>query len=639
MVVDERTRAPGTRSTRAAGRAPEDRALLTRRRPGSPERQDGLDAGALLRRYEPVLRMTAGELFCPISVADYLRPAALMSGARGRARVIAGPGTLDPVRLAELGRRHAGEPLWLRYVQHPMSHREYRAWKRSGGKPPFTGSSGAVLVGLLARIVAALVRLTLLLRGKVPPGHAAAAAEQSRAGAGTCHYYGRVSRDGGYIALQYWFLYPMNDWRSSFGGLNDHEADWEQITVFLAEHADGSTSPAWVAFSSHDEKGADLRRRWDDPDLARIDEHPVVYVGAGSHSGAYLAGEYLISVAVDLPGWLESLRRGITRIVPWRRHPYAAGFGIPYLDYRRGDGLAVGPGQQREWTSTVIDDDTGWVRDYGGLWGLDTSDPLGGERAPAGPRYERDGRVRRSWEQPVAWAALDGEPPTREAARALWAARAQRLRGQLESLRDELDAARAQLRSASLADRAADRPVTQPSAEKVRLERQVAALRDAQVSARRELEAVSRYPDGPVPEAGVHAHLRHRPTPLGADRRARSRLLRLWAPSSATILFAALGLLLLDRNSGLLLPVLGLVATMLVVEAVLRRHLVRLLLGAAVAAVGVVAVLDATRLLLGHARFFTGVLLLSAAAYVLTQSLVDVLARRDARGAAVDRRR
>ena len=28
-------------------------------------------------------------------------------------------------------------------------------------------------------------------------------------------------------------FYPMNDWRSTLSGVNDHEADWEQVTVLL----------------------------------------------------------------------------------------------------------------------------------------------------------------------------------------------------------------------------------------------------------------------------------------------------------------------------------------------------------------------------------------------------------------------
>jgi hypothetical protein len=31
-------------------------------------------------------------------------------------------------------------------------------------------------------------------------------------------------RDAGYLILQYWLFYAMNDWRSTFGGVNDHEA-------------------------------------------------------------------------------------------------------------------------------------------------------------------------------------------------------------------------------------------------------------------------------------------------------------------------------------------------------------------------------------------------------------------------------
>ena len=30
----------------------------------------------------------------------------------------------------------------------------------------------------------------------------------------------------------------MNDWRSTFAGVNDHEADWEQVTVFLPDPPD-----------------------------------------------------------------------------------------------------------------------------------------------------------------------------------------------------------------------------------------------------------------------------------------------------------------------------------------------------------------------------------------------------------------
>lgn len=56
---------------------------------------------------------------------------------------------------------------------------------------------------------------------------------------------------------------------------------------------------------------------------------------------------------------------------------------------------------------------------YRGLWGLDTWDPWGGERAPSGPKYERDGSVRLAWRNPLEWAGLDKVLPPREVAAAM----------------------------------------------------------------------------------------------------------------------------------------------------------------------------------------------------------------------------
>jgi len=77
-----------------------------------------------------------------------------------------------------------------------------------------------------------------------------------------------VVRTAGYTVLQYWYFYPFNDWRSTFYGVNDHEADWETVTVYLVDDPDAHTTPdglrpAWVAASAHDVGGPDLRRRWD----------------------------------------------------------------------------------------------------------------------------------------------------------------------------------------------------------------------------------------------------------------------------------------------------------------------------------------------------------------------------------------
>jgi hypothetical protein len=376
---------------------------------------------ALLRRFEPVIRYTRGEMFLPASVADYVAGSELVVADGERREVLAPRGSLNLEKLAELGRKHVGGRLSLERVERPFGRAEYREWRRRPDRTRFTPVSRFAVVGLLARLVDAGLRLTLLLRGRIPGGFTAAA-QQAYAAApdrDTCCYYGHVTTDAGYVVVQYWYFYAMNDWRSSFGGVNDHEADWEQVTIFLADDGSGGDLRlAWVAFSSHDEVGDDLRRRSDDPDIEWVGEHPVVYAGAGSHSGAYLPGEYVVTVAPPLPGWLARLRRLWIRLWPWRNEDDSSGFGIPYIDYRRGDGPTVGPGGERPWTPILVDDTTAWLRDYRGLWGLDTRDPLGGERAPAGPRYERNGSVRDSWGQPVSWAGLDKQPPTATAARA-----------------------------------------------------------------------------------------------------------------------------------------------------------------------------------------------------------------------------
>ena len=100
-------------------------------------------------------------------------------------------------------------------------------------------------------------------------------------------------------------------------------------------------------------------------------------------------------------------------LAPWRAVTGAgpAGLGIPFVDYARGDGRVVGPGAQAQWVADVIDDQTPWVRDYRGLWGLDTEDYFGGERAPSGPRYERNGSIRTAWANPLGWAGLLKVPP------------------------------------------------------------------------------------------------------------------------------------------------------------------------------------------------------------------------------------
>ena len=293
---------------------------------------------SLLRAHEPVVRFTRGELFFPTAVGPYVAQCSPWAeDIAGETRCIVPAGRLTLERLCAEAVAHSSQALSLRFVQAPLRRKEYRRWRHMP-RPRILATSRFTTTGMLGRIMEAGFRGSLLLRGTVARGLAAAAEvtyrEQLRSD--RFPYYGRVVRIGGYLCLQYWFFYAMNDWRSTFKGVNDHEADWEMVTVYLAESQAGPPRPTWVAFSSHDHHGDDLRRRWDDPDLRRFGQHPVVFAGAGSHSGAFVPGDYVISVnpprlrkAIDIARRLQRL------LAPWREQSSgAAGLGIPFVDSR-----------------------------------------------------------------------------------------------------------------------------------------------------------------------------------------------------------------------------------------------------------------------------------------------------------------
>ena len=183
--------------------------------------------------------------------------------------------------------------------------------------------------------------------------------------------------------------------------------------------------PAWFCAAAHDEKGDDLRRRWDDPRMEIIDGHPVVYPGAGSHATYLERGEYIMLLPFpgerNIRGPLDLIRR------MWRDTLAQPDPGD--LAARRASARSA----SRSWTTPAatawpsgraatssgrrssISDEDGWVDRYRGLWGLDTGDRFAGERAPAGPKYTRTGTVRQSWHDPLGFAGLDKVAPPSQA--------------------------------------------------------------------------------------------------------------------------------------------------------------------------------------------------------------------------------
>ncbi len=591
----------------------------------------------LLRAYEPVVRYTRGELFFPTAVGPYVSHCSLRSGRRGgESTIVARAGELTLERLAQEGRRDGDRSLSLRFVQQPLSHAQYRSWRRVPRER--LGATGRfTTTGVFGRLIDAGLRASLLLRGKVPAGLAAAAEttyrEQLEYKRFT--YYGRVIRAGGYVCLQYWFFYAMNDWRSTFSGINDHEADWEMVTVYLAEQTDGPPRPAWVAFSSHDYQGDDLRRRWDDPELCREGERPVVFAGAGSHSGAFIPGDYVVSVDPPQVRRLMRFLRKLQRLLaPWRHYiGDTAALGIPFVDYARGDGTAIGPGHDAEWTPVLIDDDTPWIRDYRGLWGLDTRDRFGGERAPSGPRYERDGSVRASWANPLGWAGLLKVPPRDDDFADALTARVAALEQQLGELDPIIDTERAALRSLHAQARSlnahhytktlADRRERELAEREAALKQTLANQTTLAEERRAHLATLA----DPVPAEPPQAHIKRTHLPHVQQQR-RTRFLKLWAAVSTPLLLASpIPILLIGTTVTWTVEIAVLLSAFIAAEAIARRRLLSLVASMLLLAASVALIVGFVLLLHKHWRTAIALALGTAA---LALFLGNLRARRRA---------
>ena len=588
---------------------------------------------ALLRAYEPVVRYTKGELFLPTAVGPYVAHCSLWMGTRGGGQTeLARRGELTLERLSREGVLNRDSQLFLRFVEKPLGRAEYLRWRRMP-RERLSATGRFTTTGVFGRLIDAGLRASLVLRGKVPAGLAAAAETtyRERLDAGRFTYYGRVVRDGGYVCLQYWFFYAMNDWRSTFGGINDHEADWEMVTIYLAERSDGPPRPAWVAFSSHDYRGDDLRRRCDDPELEREGARPVVFAGAGSHSGAFIAGDYVVSVdPPQVQAAMKSMRRAQRLLAPWRHYTGSSpGLGIPFVDYARGDGIAIGPGHERQWTPVLIDDETPWVRDYRGLWGLDTRDRFGGERAPSGPRYERDGSVRTSWSNPLGWAGLLKIPPhDGEIADALERARRRARPGAERARRHDRGRTRGAARPARPGPVAAHprlrpSPGSAPEAEvaerEAALNRTIATRTALAEERRTHLGTLSR----PIPAEPPQAHIGKPHMPYRQEQQRRTRFLKLWAAVSTPLLLGSVIVVLIAPPLAWITTIGVLIVAFAGVEAIARRRLLSFVASVVLLVAATALVVGLTLLFLKHWRTAISVIVGVAALALLFGNLEE----------------
>ncbi len=539
----------------------------------------------LLAQYAPDLRFDRGELFTPTAVEGYVEASQLVTveGA-----------VLDDVDASQLdGRWSPGTSIsFLSSADRCELGREDIARVKRRMRTARLGR-----VGLFGRLIDALFLLSVWLRPTCPRNTtAAAAAKADRLDLQrdpVC--YGRVFRAGEWLVLHYAYFYVMNDWRSGFRGLNDHEGDWEQAWIFCDPE---DHRPIWITTSSHDYKGADLRRHWDDPELLKRGSHPALFAGAGSHALFYRPGDYV--TRVDVPGirWVLRAQRGLQRVLRIRDAATERGLGpalgVPFIDTNDGSGPVI-----EHWNIRSMD--TPWVERFRGLWGRDTGDPLQAERGPSGPKFDRSGEIRASWADPLGFAGLHGTPPPSAVAARVTEEKLSRV---LDDLDEQIRHRARMLPLAHQTDSAFE--MAGESARLTQLLRHRCELED--LRERIELDRSEPY--------GIRDHLRHPAVALEPVHRS-GWMLASWAALSVPMfLIAAASVLLVDRLT------LGAVALVLLLASWPLEFIARRQYGATIrlltVEVALVAFsLSAFGLVAAASRYVLGGLLLVAGAVLL----------------------
>jgi Vacuolar protein sorting-associated protein 62 len=196
----------------------------------------------LVRRFAPVLRYHSQELFLPILRASYIKRTELKESEGRFTRLLSK--IADPDRLPAV----EGSCLRVRGCLYFLDVR--------GVEPDPPKDSQKAYDA---------IENTIFRNGARPA------------------VYAHVTRydDTGHYAVQYWFLYFFNF------RLNEHESDWEQVTV----HLDADKNPVDVFYSAHE--GGEIAD-WND--VERDGEHPVVYPALGSHANYFTAGRHPVKV-------------------------------------------------------------------------------------------------------------------------------------------------------------------------------------------------------------------------------------------------------------------------------------------------------------------------------------------------------
>ncbi len=190
--------------------------------------------------------------------------------------------------------------------------------------------------------------------------------------------YTRVTKDGSYTVLQYWFFYYFNDWR------NYHEGDWELVQLNFPSYSsrellDRGDIPLSAGFSQHQ---SGQRMTWSDMQSGGLvfdHTHPFIYVARGSHANYFTPGYY------------------------WS--------GLDFDDTGTSDWLVLLPGDIEV---VLLEDEAEmesqeWL-DFRGAWGEHTGFSFSvmelefHQSGPCGPPWSEGGGSSKKWTEPAEWS-------------------------------------------------------------------------------------------------------------------------------------------------------------------------------------------------------------------------------------------
>jgi hypothetical protein len=225
-----------------------------------------------------------------------------------------------------------------------------------------------------------------------------------------------------------------------------------------------------------------------------------------------------------------------------------------------------------------------WAEQYRGLWGLDTKDPFDGERAPAGPKYNRDGSIRTAWYDPLGWAELDKVAPPGKVL-VLLEQKIAALAQEQKTIKRGIAQKREEVRLLALEVQALHQTVYSSKLHQAQQEQLNAAQENLQAYYARHMELtetwtasqtyLQKIKSGDWGDPQAHIHRKHLPeAPVGKQ----TKFAELWAAISVGLLLFAFAVLLILAPSRWFIWAGLLAIIFTAIEATLRGRLSNFLL-------------------------------------------------------------